>query len=262
VLLLAIAPAARAGDAADLALQLSNPVAALVSVPLQLNFDRDLGVDDRGERWQLNVQPVVPVVLNAEWNLISRTILPLVTQSGVGAGSGRQSGLGDVLQTVFFSPRKPGPGGVIWGVGPALLAPTGSDDLLSARQWAAGPSAVVLRQQGPWTYGGLANHLESFAGSDSRPDVSATFLQPFVTYTTPSAWTYGLNTESTYDWEGKEWSAPVNVFANKVTKLGSQLVSIGGGLRWWADSPEPGAEGLGLRLSFTLLFPTAPPAVN
>jgi hypothetical protein len=136
-----------------------------------------------------------------------------------------------------------------------FLLPTGSDDLLTADQWAAGPTAVVLKQQGPWTYGALANHLWSFAGDEDRRDVNATFLQPFLSYSTPTAWTFALNTESTYDWEGEEWNVPVNAIVSKVTKVGSQLVSVGGGLRYWADSPDSGAEGLGVRLVFTLLFP-------
>jgi hypothetical protein len=198
---------------------------------------------------------VVPITLNEDWNVISRTILPIVSQSDIFPGSGSQSGIGDVVQSVFFSPKEPTAGGWIWGAGPVLLIPTGSDDLLTTDKWAAGPTAVLLRQQGPWTYGGLANHLWSFAGSDNRTDVDATFLQPFVSYTTPTAWSVALNTESTYDWEAEQWSVPVNLIVTKVTKVGGQLISVGGGLRYWADSPDSGPEGLGYRLVFTLLFP-------
>jgi hypothetical protein len=251
-----LAAPTRAQDSASaLAQQLANPVAALISVPFQLNYDQDIGPEDDGDRWLMNVQPVVPITLNEDWNLISRTILPIVSQSDIYPGAGSQSGLGDVVQSVFFSPKEPTAGGWIWGAGPVLLLPTGSDDLLTADQWAAGPTAVVLKQQGPWTYGALANHLWSFAGSDNRSDVDATFLQPFLSYTTPTAWSYALNTESTYDWEGEQWSVPVNIIVTKVTKVGGQLISVGGGLRYWADSPESGPEGLGVRLVFTLLFP-------
>lgn len=249
------APVRAQDSAAALAQQLSNPVAALISVPFQLNYDQDIGPEDDGDRWLLNVQPVVPITLNEDWNLISRTILPLVSQSDIYPGAGSQSGLGDVVQSVFFSPKEPTAGGWIWGAGPVLLLPTGSDDLLTADQWAAGPTAVVLKQQGPWTFGALANHLWSFAGSDRRADVDATFLQPFLSYTTPTAWSYTLNTESTYDWEGEQWSVPINVIVAKVTKVGGQLISVGGGVRYWADSPESGPEGFGLRLAVTLLFP-------
>jgi hypothetical protein len=239
----------------DLAKKLANPVASLISVPFQLNYDQDIGPEDDGDRWVLNVQPVVPITLNEDWNLISRTILPFVSQSDLYPGAGSQAGIGDIVQSVFFSPKEPTAGGWIWGAGPVLLLPTGSDDLLTTDQWAAGPTAVLLKQQGSWTYGALANHLWSFAGGDDRADIDATFLQPFVSYTTPTAWSVALNTESTYDWEGEQWSVPVNCVVTKVTKVGSQLVSVGGGVRYWADSPDNGPEGVGFRIVVTLLFP-------
>ena len=238
----------------ELAKKLANPVAALISVPFQLNYDNDIGAARGGDRWQLNLQPVLPVDLNAEWNLISRTILPVVWQDEINPGAGSQSGIGDIVQSVFFSPKAPTASGWIWGAGPVFLLPTGSDDLLSAKKWGAGPTGVALKQDGPWTYGLLANHIWSFAGS-GRQDVSATFMQPFVSYTTPTAWSFTLNTESTYDWEREQWAVPINAIVSKVTKVGDQLVSVGGGVRYWADGPEGGLHGWGFRLVVTLLFP-------
>ena len=238
----------------DLAKKLANPVAALISVPFQFNWDQKIGPADDGTRYLLNVQPVVPVTLNDDWNLISRIIVPVVSQRHIFPGAGSQSGLGDTVQSVFFSPKEP-VDGLTWGTGPVLLLPTGTDTLLSGRKWGLGPTGVVLKQAGPWTYGALANHIWSVAGSNSRADINATFVQPFVSYTTPDAVTYTLNTESTYDWEARQWSVPVNAVVSKVTKLGDQLVSFGGGVRYWADSPDAGAKGFGLRVAVTLLFP-------
>lgn len=238
----------------ELAKKLQNPVAALISVPFQLNYDQNIGPEDDGYRWTLNIQPVIPFSLSDGWNLISRTILPVIQQDDIFPGAGDQTGIGDVVQSLFLSPAAPW-SGWIWGAGPVFLLPTGSDELLSADKWGAGPTAVALRQQGPWTYGALANHIWSFAGDGDRADVNATFLQPFLSYTTSTAWTFAVNTESTYDWEIEDWSVPINMVISKVTKIEGQLVSFGGGVRYWATTPDSGPEGFGFRFVVTLLFP-------
>jgi hypothetical protein len=238
----------------ELALKLANPIAALISVPLQLNYDQNIGPEDDGDRWTLNVQPVIPIDLGEDWNLISRTILPLVSQDDITPAAGSQSGTGDIVQSLFFSPKAPVNGWVV-GAGPVFLLPTGSDERLTADKWGAGPTAVALKQQGPWTYGALANHIWSFAGDDDRQDINATFLQPFMSYTTPTGMSYTLQTESTYDWESSSWTVPVAAVVAKVVAIGGQRVSIGGGLRYYVDSPDAGPEGLAFRAFVTLLFP-------
>jgi hypothetical protein len=253
---LLIAPSAFAqSDEQKLAQQLSNPVAALISVPLQLNYSQGIGPVDDGSQWLLNIQPVIPISISEKWNLISRTILPVVSQSDIFPGAGSQFGIGDTLQSVFFSPKAPTSGGLIWGVGPALLLPTGSDSLFTGGKWGAGPTAVVLKQKGPWTVGGLANHIWSFAGSSNRSDISSTFLQPFVSYATPKAVTFSVNTESSYNWETKQWTVPLNFSVTKVTRIGKQLVSYGGGVGYFVESPDNGAQGWRFRGVLTLLFP-------
>jgi hypothetical protein len=239
----------------DLAQQLSNPVAALVSVPLQFNYDQGIGSSGDGERYLLNIQPVVPFSLTPELNLISRTIIPLIDQKDVVPGGGSQSGFGDVVQSLFLSPAKPSPGGLIYGVGAAFLLPTASDSLLGAEQWAVGPTGVALRQQGPWTAGVLANHRWSVAGDNDRASVNATFIQPFVTYVTPTRTTFAINTESTYDWNRSQWTVPVNLNVLQLFKVGNQLLQVGVGARYWADGSDFAPEGLGIRFTTTLLFP-------
>jgi len=242
-------------DKAALAKQLSNPIAALISLPLQFNYDENIGVNDKGERWTLNVQPVAPFELNEDWNVISRTILPLISQKNVSANGASESGIGDIVQSVFFSPKAPTKNGWIWGAGPVLLLPTGSDKFLTADKWGIGPTAVALKQDGPWTYGGLTNHIVSVAGDDNRGDINATFIQPFLSYTTPAAITYTLNAEATYDWEGEQWTVPVYAGISKVLKIDNQLISVAGGLRYWAESTDNSPQGLSFRVSLTFMFP-------
>lgn len=114
-----------------------------------------------------------------------------------------------------------------------------------------GPTAVALAQRRPWTVGGLANHIWSFAGDSSRADVNSTFVQPFLTYTTPNAVSYALTSETTYNWATDAWSVPINFNVTKVKKIGEQLVSIGGGVGYWLKSPASGPEGFRVRTQLT-----------
>ena len=250
------APASAHGDqAAELAKQLSNPLAALISVPMQYNQDDYGGSNDGASVSRLNIQPVIPFSLNKEWNLISRTIVPLVDQRDFPAAAMNESGLGDITTSLFFSPKSTTAGGWIWGVGPVFLLPTATQDVLGAEKWGIGPTAVALKQTGPWTVGLLGNHIWGAGGTDSRSNVSATFLQPFLTYTTKTHTTFSTNTESTYDWKNEQWQVPLNFAVAQLFKVGTQLLQVQAGARYWADAPASGPDGWGYRLQLTLLFP-------
>jgi hypothetical protein len=265
-------------QAAELAKKLANPVASLISVPLQSNFDFRLGRSDDGWRYTLNIQPVIPISLSRDWNLIVRTIIPYVYQEDVFKGSGPavsleedidgvpinvtpgprpprvQSGLSDTLQSFFLSPKEPVAGWIV-GAGPVFLYPTATDDLLGSEKWGAGPTFVVLQQKKGWTYGLLFNHVWSFAGEESRRSLNSTFLQPFVTYSTKTKTTFGLNTESTYSWNDSQWTVPINFTIAQLLKIGKLPVQFTVGGRYYAEGPS-GAPEWGLRAVITFLFPT------
>ncbi|WP_210485168.1 transporter [Microvirga antarctica] len=242
---------------ADLAKKLTNPVASLVSVPFQFNYDGRIGPGSDGGRTTLNIQPVIPFSITTEWNIISRTILPVISQWDIAPRSGRQFGLGDTTQSLFVSPAAPGESGIIWGVGPVGRLPTATENLLGGNRWGLGPTAVVLKQSGGWTIGALANHIWSVGGAtrSGAGPVNATFLQPFISYTTADAWTFTLNTESTYDWANDKLTVPINAMVAKLIKVGDQPISLFAGARYYALSPESGPKGLGLRAGITFLFP-------
>ncbi len=245
-----------AEKAAELAKKLSNPIASLISVPMQYNYDEGYGLEGDGSVSRLNIQPVIPFSISEDWNLITRTIIPLVEQKDVPAKGVSESGLGDTTASLFFSPKQPTERGLIWGAGPVALLPTASEDVLGSEQWGVGPTLVMLKQEGPVTVGFLGNHLWSVAGEDERADISATFLQPFASYVfQKSHTTLGVNTESTYDWKAEAWSVPVNASIAQMLKIGPQIMQLTLGARYWAESPDGGPEDWGARAQLTFLFP-------
>lgn len=240
---------------ADLAQELSNPVADLITIPIQVNYDRGIGPLDDGWKLQTNIQPVIPFSMNDKWNLITRTIMPVTYQKDIFPGSGSDFGLGDINMSLFFSPKEPTSNGLIWGIGPVLLFPTATEPLLGARKWGAGPGIVALTMRGKWTLGLLANHLWSYAGDSDRQDISNTFMQPFVAYTWPSAWSFSFQSETTYNWETENWSVPFNIAISKLVRWGKLPVSLQAGVGYWFESPDSGPEGFRFRFQANFVLP-------
>lgn len=238
------------GDAA-LAQQLTNPLANLISVPFINTLDFGGGRGD-ALAYRLSFRPVVPITLNEDWNLITRTVVAFTHLERIFPS--HETGLGDTVQSFFFSPSRP-VHGVTWGAGAAILAPTATNGLLGARQWGAGPTGVVLTQSGPWLFGLLGNHIWSLGGvTDQRDRVNVTFLQPFLSYTFPTRTGLFLNSESTYDWNRNRWTIPVDAGVSQLVRIGNQPVQFLAGVRYFVDSPS-GGPNWGVRFGAILAFP-------
>ena len=166
-------------------------------------------------RYTVNIQPVIPLSLTKDWNLILRTIMPVIYAESPVSGGDSRAGRGKIPGELFFPPKRQRVGAGL-GAGPVFLYPSATDDALGTGKFALGPTAVVLKQQSGWTYGMLANHLWSVAGESDRADINATFVQPFVTYTTKTFTTFGFNTETTYDWENEQGTVPLNWFVQQL----------------------------------------------
>lgn len=186
-----------------------------------MDCDQNIGPVDESERLTINIQPVIPFNLSDDWNLITRTILPVVFQEDIFPGAGSQSCIGDLSMSLFLSPQKPTKRGLVWGAGGVFLLPTASDDVLGTEKWSAGPTAVALGQRGPWIYGVLAEHVWPFAGESDRDDVNATEIYPWFGHTWPSATTLYIQSDMNYGWDNEEWAIPVNLGLQQLFQVGS-----------------------------------------
>lgn len=241
------------GGSSDLAKQAQNPVADLISVPFQNNLNFRVG-PHKQQQDILNIQPVIPIKLNEDWNLITRWILPVISQPPLTVTGDREFGLGDLNPTFFLSPSKP-THGIIWGIGPTFLVPTATDDALGARKWGAGPAAVVLTTQGPWVIGALVSQLWSFEGGPQA--VNQTTIQPFVNYNFPGGWYLTTSPIATANWEAKpqdRWTVPVGGGFGRVFKIGKQPVNMQLAAYYNVVRPTNGPDWQ-LRAQVQLLFP-------
>ena len=250
----AFSHSAGAEDKADLAQAAQNPVANMISLPLQNNTNFGVGPGDDVQN-VLNIQPVIPVKLSENWNLITRTIAPLIYQPELGPGSDSEFGLGDINATLFLSPAKAGK--IIWGAGPAFSFPTASDKVLGSEKWSAGPSVVALKIQGPWVVGCLASNLWSFAGDDDRQDVNQFLFQYFINYNLPEGWYVSSAPIITANWEADSdntWTVPFGGGVGKIFRIGKQPLNAQVQGFYNAITPNNGADWT-LRLQLQFLFP-------
>ena len=254
VLALVAVSAAQPASEGDLAKKTQNPVSDLISVPFESNFNFGVGPND-DLQYILNVQPVMPFRLSEDWNLITRTIIPLIDQPELGPGVGDVFGLGDIQLSLFLSPAKSG--ALIWGIGPIFQFPTATDDALGSDKWSAGPTAAALTIRGPWVLGALVNHLWSLAGDDDRADVNQTLIQPIVTYNLPGGWFLTSVPYITANWEtdgDDRWTVPIGIGVGKVHRFGTLPVGLELASYYNVVRPDDAAEWT-LRFRINLLFP-------
>ena len=238
----------------DLQKAVQNPVASLISVPIQNNSNFGVGAFDRTQD-VLNIQPVIPAKISKNWMLITRIIQPIIWQPYPDQPTGGEYGFGDMNPTFFLSPAKPGK--LIWGVGPAFAIPTATNQILGQGKFSMGPSVVVLAQPGKWTLGALVNNVWSIAGSGSRPDVNQMLLQYFVNYNLNKGWYITISPILTANWNassGNVWTVPFGGGVGRVMKLGFQPVNISAAFYGNAVYPS-GASPWGMRLQIAFLFP-------
>ncbi len=251
------APTAGAAEQsqADLAKAAQNPIANLISLPLQNNTNFDFGPLEKTQNI-LNIQPVWPVSVGENWNLITRTIVPVTSQPGLVPGQDRKTGLGDTAFTGFFSPKDSGKW--TWGLGPVVLLPTATDDRLGSDKWGLGASLVALTMPGQWVVGGLISNIWSVGGSGEQ-DINAFTFQYFVNYNIPDSGGWYLTSApiNTANWEadsGNKWTVPIGGGAGRVFKIGKQPVNAQAQAFYNVEKPEFGADWQ-LRLQLQFLFP-------
>ena len=250
--LMAQKPTVPPSNAQELADKLSNPVANMISVPFQNNSDWGIGAH-RGSKNTLNFQPVMPIKLNANLNLIARLVLPFVSQRNITDAATTQVGLSDATLTGFFAPARP-KNGLIWGAGPALLIPTATNDYLGTKKFGVGPSALVLKQGKGLTIGFLANQIWSVAGDKNRASVNQLFLQPFFAHSFPSGASLGGNMELTQNWNTGTSLLFFNPTVSGITKLGKQAVQMAIGPRFAVWGPGESKPAFGIRSVLIFVF--------
>jgi hypothetical protein len=249
-------PAEIQAKAEALAKQTQNPVADLVTVPVQFNWYTGGGLGD--ETMQvINVQPVLPLSLDDEWNLVSRTVVPIVN-APLAFGE-RSTGIGDIQEQMYLTKTKPGK--VIWGFGPILSFPTATNDVLTTGQFALGVDFVILTMPGKWVIGAIANNMWRIAGGDNTAAINAFFVQPFVNFNLKKGWAISTSPSITANWNapsGQEWTVPIGLGVSKVDRIGKQPVNLS--LQYYHNVVRPDNAGADVvRMVVALLYPVQRP---
>jgi len=254
--LVATTPAHAEMSAEELAKLAQNPVGNLISVPFQNNTNLNFG-PEKGTQNILNIQPVIPISVNEEWNIITRTILPVIWQPSLGPGIDSNTGIGDTTFTAFLSPAKPGHW--IWGAGPVVQLPTNSNAVLGNKNWGMGASFVVLHLEhgDPWVYGVLVNNVWSLTNDKQGGSYSNGLVQPFVNYNFPEGFYLTSAPIWTVEWKansGNQWTVPLGGGVGKIFHLGKLPVNTQLSAYYNVVRPDFGANWQ-IRAQVQLMFP-------
>jgi hypothetical protein len=247
-------PPVWAQESSEIAKQAQNPIASLISVPIENDFNPQTGIK-KDDSYVLEFKPVVPIPLSNDWTLITRTVIPVIQVPDLAPGVEGTSGVGDVQLSLFLSPAKAGP--VIWGAGPVVSFPTASQEILGTKKVSVGPTVVVLRIQGHWLFGTLVQNLFSVAGPMARPDVNQMLMQPFANYNLPHGWYLTSSPIITANWEAnsnERWVVPVGGGVGKIVHFGKLPVNIYTQLFRNVERPD-GTTHWSARFQAQLLFP-------
>ncbi len=253
--LLGVSGAALADDTEALAKAAQNPIANMISLPFQNNTTVNAGPEKQTQN-VLNIQPVLPVKLDDDWNLITRTILPVISQPPFAPDQDRVNGIGDTQVELFVSPGKPGK--LIWGVGPILQLPTNSNDALGTKKWGIGPAAVLLKSEGHWLYGVVANNVWSFAGPGDAASINQMLIQYFINYNFAEGWYATSSPDITANWKADSndrWTLPIGGGIGKIFKIGDQAMNGQVQAFYNVVSPDNVGGNWTIRVQLQFLFP-------
>ena len=250
----ACAQESSAQGTSEIAKQAQNPIAKVISVPLENDFYPQTGID-KEDSYILEMKPVVPFKLSNDWNLITRTIIPVIQVPDLSPTVNGTSGLGDIQLSLFLSPAKVGK--VIWGAGPVISLPTASEDILGTKKVSIGPTVVVLSIQGHWLFGALVQNLFSVAGPSERPDVNQMLLQPFVNYNMRHGWYLVSSPIITSNWEvnsNNRWTVPVGGGVGRIVHFGK--LPVNAYTQFFRNVERPnGTTSWSARFQMQFLFP-------
>ena len=246
------------GSVAELAKAAQNPIANMINVPFQNNTNFNVGPENKVQNI-LNIQPVLPFSITEDWNLITRTIIPVVSQPALESGQSRTNGIGDIQFSAFISPKAPTAGGWIVGVGAIAELDTATDDVLGTGKTSLGPTAIALKASGPWLVGALINNLWDVSGSSNSADVNKMLLQPFLNYNFPDKPGRYLVSAPiiTANWEadsGEKWTIPIGGGIGQIMRWGKVPVNLQASLYYNVEKPDNAGDWQ-MRLQAQLMFP-------